>query len=683
MIRRRIALIYWIIALALFTPGLAYAYIDPATTTYIIQIITALVVTVGVSLSIFLYRFKMISSKLKYSLYGLFSRREKSSTQVRDVKQAEYSLPAFAIAGTPEPPSKEDMEVLGEPTDMNFVELNTRSRITPGDRNYKGRIKAAIPVTLAICLSFILFGCLDLVAQNAQDMPFRIVEAVPVVLLFFTVVFVVLLFIVSLFRGRLYEIILSLGISLLIAGYIQGNFLNMGLGELTGDQIIWSLFFNKMIISTIVWLAIFIAVFLLYRFAKSAWRGAMVFVPILLILIQGVALVSVLNVGVENYGGPTGTLWNASSETLSVSGIDQASANKNAIIFVLDRLDEVYIEEIQEIDPTFFDKLDGFTKFEDNISYYVSTFPSVTSMLTGHRHFFDVPPTDYFDYAWANAAMMKEMSARDVDIRLFMSQGYAYDKIGQLEGIADNILMPIYDLDERIVLVKLLKLSGFRYAPMPLKRLFWISPTEFSDCVILTAEASPYLTNDFSFYRMLQSERIKATDTSASFRYYHLLGAHDPITMDENIMQSNTSTPARQGMGAFKIVYEYLDQLKELGLYDDATIIITGDHGLLHGDDVYRPALTGLFVKPSGSYGKPLEYNEAPVCPDELMATIMQGLFGDSGDYGPTYFDIKEGDAVTREYISDLKYYRIDGDGRDFSNWTFLETIDYRPELFD
>ena len=229
----------------------------------------------------------------------------------------------------------------------------------------------------------------------------------------------------------------------------------------------------------------------------------------------------------------------------------------------------------------------------------------------------------------------------------------------------------------------MLKLSGFRYAPMPLKRLFWLSPTEFADSVILTAEASPYLTNDFAFYSMLQTQRIKATDTPASFRYYHLLGTHDPIMMDENALRSSTSTPARQGMGAFKIVYEYLDQLKELGLYDDATIIITGDHGLLHGDDVYRPALTGLFVKPSGSYGKPLEYNDAPVSPAELLPTIMQGLFGDNEDFGPTYFDINEGDPVVREYISDLKYYRIDGDGRDFSNWTYLETIDYRPELFD
>jgi len=74
VIRRRIVLAYWIIALGFFTPGAVYAYIDPATTTYIIQIITALVVTVGVSLSIFLYRFRMASAKARYGLLGLIHR---------------------------------------------------------------------------------------------------------------------------------------------------------------------------------------------------------------------------------------------------------------------------------------------------------------------------------------------------------------------------------------------------------------------------------------------------------------------------------------------------------------------------------------------------------------------------------------------------------------------------------
>lgn len=35
-----------------------------------------------------------------------------------------------------------------------------------------------------------------------------------------------------------------------------------------------------------------------------------------------------------------------------------------------------------------------------------------------------------------------------------------------------------------------------------------------------------------------------------------------------------------QGTGSLKIVYEYLEQLRALGKYEDTTIIITADHGV-------------------------------------------------------------------------------------------------------
>jgi len=74
MIRRRIVLAYWVVAIGAFMPCAAHAYIDPATTTYIIQIMTALVVTLGISLSIFLYKFNMLSAKIKFGFYGVFYR---------------------------------------------------------------------------------------------------------------------------------------------------------------------------------------------------------------------------------------------------------------------------------------------------------------------------------------------------------------------------------------------------------------------------------------------------------------------------------------------------------------------------------------------------------------------------------------------------------------------------------
>jgi len=701
MIRRRIVLVYWIVAIGFFIPTAVYAYIDPATTTYIIQIITALVVTVGVSLSVFLYRFRMISAKIRYGVYAIFHRRRAAkdsvlndsvpnnvtgsiSSETPDMETFrpadQYTLPEYAIAGGANPPTVEEMEALGEPTDMECVERKNKNLNTPGKRNYGGRMRAAVLTLLAICLSFIFIGCIDLAAQNSIDMPFNITEAIPIILLCFAVCFAVMLFVVPLFRGMIFEILLSIALAVLIAGYIQGTFLNIGLGQLTGDEIVWSLYQTKMVTSTIFWICMFVAVFLLWRFAKGVWRGFTIFVPLLLIIIQGVALLSVLGAGGGNQNGVYGTEWGGSQETLSIAGEDQLATGNNTIIFLVDRLDEEYVNEIKQIDPAFFDKLDGFTQFDDNITYYCSTFPSVTSMLTGHKFYFDGPVADYFNSAWANAKMMQDMKAQGVDIKLYMARGYTYGNSDELKPYVSNILVPEYDFNARIALVKLLKLSAFRYAPMPAKEKFWMSPTEFADAITLTAEASPYITNDFAFHDMLTTQGLKVTNESGSFTYYHLLGTHDPVTMDENMQKSSNSTPARQGMGVFNIIYEYIDQMKALGLYDNATIIITGDHGILQGDYLNRPQLTGLFVKMAGSYGTPLALNHAPVCPDELAATVMTGMFGNADGFGPTYFDIKEGDPVTREYIMNLKDYIITGDGRDFANWDLVKILDNKSD---
>jgi len=631
----------------------------------------------------------MISSKVRYGLYGVFHRRHAATEtnrasrddSVQEISKANYVFPDFTMAGTAHPPSVEEMEALGEPTDMDCIEPKNKLYNTPGKRNYRGRMRAALLTSLAICLSFIFIGCIDLASQNAMDMPFSISEAVPIILFCFAVCFAIMLFVVPLFRGLIFEILLSIALAVLIAGYIQGTFLNIGLGQLTGDEIVWSLYQTKEVTSTIFWICMFVAMFLLWRFAKPVWRGFTIFVPLLLIVIQGVALLSVIGAGNGNQNGIYGTDWGGTQETLSIAGEDQVSSGKNTLIFLVDRLDDEYVNQIKQADPTFFDKLDGFTQFDDNITYYVSTFPSVAAMLTGNKYYFDGPVADYFDYAWSNARMLNALKANGVDIKLYMPRGYCYSSSDQLKPLVSNILVPDYDFNARIALVKLLKLSAFRYAPMPAKQTFWISPTEFSDAITLTAQSSPYITNDYGYRDMLMKEGLKKVDEpNGSFYYYHLLGTHDPITMDANMQNIGKSTTAQQGMGVFNIIYMYIDQMKALGVYDDATIIITGDHGIMQGDYLNRPQLTGLFVKMSGSYGTPLALSHAPVCPDELAATVMTGMYGNAEGYGPTYFDIKEGDQVTREYIMNLKDYIITGDGRDFANWNLARILDNKSD---
>jgi len=690
MIRRRIVLVYWVAAISLFTPGAAYAYIDPATTTYLIQIATALVVTIGVSLSIFLYRFRMISSKIKYLFYGVLYRlktkeREKSGGLDKGAaaEPKPYIPPVFSIPGAGTPP---EIESFSE--DIRESLTADRAAIASGKpggdgtapRTYTGKMRLTIPLALAFCFSFIVVGCLELAIQYAPEIPFRISVIAPVVLICFAALSALLILIVPGLKGQAFEILLVLGLAVLSAGYIQGNFLNKGIGELSGDTIIWGDLVPQFIASMICWAGCFVLVILIWKRARKAWRLALLVVPFLVILLQGVGFLSVI----YNYSdgnmlsekgkwASAGDFWRTADEALTTDRINEVSPDRNAIVIVLDRLDQEFIEEIAAEDPRFFDPLDGFTKFDDFITNYASTFPSVASYLTGHRYEYDVPRSEYYDYAWSNALFFRTLRDRGVDIRLYIERGQAYSDINQLGGLASNTFEGELGINKRIALVKLLKLSGYRFAPMPMKQLFWFSPTEFIDTLELTDKTAPYITDDFRYYAELSENGLYVSEEyRKSLIYIHLQGSHPPYRMDENIQYIQKSTYIQQTKGAFKIVYEYLDQLRALGLYEDATIVIMGDHGNYLGRELTRPAHTGLMVKPAGSAGTPPRISHAPVSPDQLHATLMEGLFGDSQGFGDTFFDINEGDDVIREYDVTFWRYIIKGDGRDFSNWYFL-----------
>ena len=746
MKRLRIALLYWVIALVFFTPGAVYAYIDPATTTYIIQIMTALVVTIGVSLSVFLYRFRMVSAKIRYGLYGLLYRlrrgggipssagllrsarndetkgdetkgdvpcvlpeaegpsalpssagllrsarndeggdvapggglpssagllRYARNDEGGDFAQTEYTLPGYAIPGAAHPPTDEEMARLGEPAGLEKIPQKA-APVDPGKRNFAGRAKAVIPASLALSLSFILISCTESIVQNPADITFALSKVMPVLVLATVVCFVFLSVIVPLFRGRAFMILASLVVAVLIGGYMQSLFFNRNLGELTGDAIEWGLYKGSMAGNALFWAAVFVLVFLLLSFVKATHPVILVFIPILIVFIQIVGLASAMAGNTQGERGSITGYWEESRERLTFQGFLDLASEKNTIIIILDRFDQNLYDMVAAENPGFFDGLDGFTMFDDNLSLAAKTFPAATEMLTLYRFRWDRSDSDYFASAWENRNFLDELAGRGVDVRLYTVFGYTYDKAEQLKGVASNMAEVEEVVNSRIALVKLLKLSAFRHAPMPAKPLFWLSSDEFNHAIEYTGDTMPYLNNDFAFYDSLVNRRLSVAGDREAFTLYHLNGPHPPLVMDENVQVVENSSYEQQTIGSMKIVYEYLGQLKELGLYEQSTIIIMADHGIPEDNELTQPVHAAFFIKPSGSAGTPLSVNHAPVSHEQLPGTVLESFFGDTLGFPPGYFDIPEDADVVREYNHKRYKYEVTGDGRDFANWRYL-----------
>ena len=143
--------------------------------------------------------------------------------------------------------------------------------------------------------------------------------------------------------------------------------------------------------------------------------------------------------------------------------------------------------------------------------------------------------------------------------------------------------------------------------------------------------------------------------------------------------------------------------MKEWGVYDDATIIITGDHGSAISDTKMLDGIrtTALFVKQSGSASGDVKRSSAQVCQDNLWATIFRSEgIKTKKDYGKSVFDIKEGDDQLRIYLwhmsvtekddeagTEKKYfiefeYKIMGSALDFENWVIARQTQYDRTMY-
>jgi len=727
----------------------AWAYIDPATTTYIIQVAAAIVITLGVSLSIFLYRFRIIITNLRVTLHALTSRLRNRDTKGKqqnpatisdtpsDAKSEENKTDAPGLPGASALLTEEEALAAGIldypiPVCKTYTALAYGSSSTEkiesdsapklestheaGDESRKkqsflGAIKAfghwlwddtrsrkqrwlpSILIAAATAMTYGIFSMTESVIANSSQLIFSFAEIIGPVLIFGLVIFAIVFLISLCFRGRIFDFMLCLALSLLVCGYIQSTVFNAELGELMGQSVGWTdLGVPNVIFNLLFWLAVFAIIFIFGLLRKEKirrffWRFAL-FAPSLLIAVQLVALFSILPpVNEWQTEQPSGT-----TQVLSVEGLYDVSSNGNVLIFIVDMLDEDFIHEILAVDPHFFDNLDGFTRFTNNVSVYNMTFPSVVNLITDVPYDPSIPSEDYIANAYTNQrSFITDIRSQGFHSSLYAEPPYVYTREKQLEGLADNLDDGVFGINYLRASLQLFRLTLLKNAPLALKFPFWLHPDilSYRSIGVKVSGADPYWGDDPLFYHKLVNDGLRLTN-EPQFTYYHLNGSHSPWIMDANAQYVEKGAPLlEQTMGCFHILNEYFEQMKRLGIYEDATIIITGDHPVHHTDGLLeKPMLVGLFVKPSGSAGTPLQYNNAPVSLANMRATCVEAAGGDPTPWGRTYFDVAEGERSERYYYNRYSFrtgqgswdyllakYRIVGDARDWNNWELVEQI--------
>lgn len=575
------------------------------------------------------------------------------------------------------------------------------------DRRFSERLLTSGAAVLAFVFTFIMFGPFELYIANISYLVFGIKQLLPPIIIAGIIILAVFTVLFALLRGKIFNAVVSIVIGITIAGYIQGNYINIDHGTLDGTGIVWQDFKWQMLVNLFVWVAIILVPVIFCYFSRDIWKSFVRIVSLVLVAMQVFGAVYLVIKSAHQINS------NISDDGyFECSEQFKVSKNKNTIVFLLDRMDKKYMDELLKRDPELCEKLSGFTYYKNFTGSYSRTFPSVAYLLSGVKYDYDIPSAEYMKKAMSESNFFGALQAAGYESRLYTDTQYVTGSVESFNGTVKNAKSTEGKAKPMKILSAMLNLSAYRYSPEAMKPYFHIYTDNIAQKYIFgNKDGSIYTVDDAEFYAAFRKKGITTEDNAGSFVFYHLQGAHDPFTMNEKgeavtlDYLNYEESMYKQIRGDFKMILSYIKQLKAAGVYDNTTIIITADHGRTGtapsleeatGENYGERVLT-LLIKEAGADTKqPLKTSMKQVCQANLHKTFLRSMGVNYEDDGVRAIeDIGEDEEITRYfYMSgsnslkasrdvNLITYEIKGDANDFSNWKRVKTEKMKFPFYD
>lgn len=558
-----------------------------------------------------------------------------------------------------------------------------------------------LPLTLAAAFAasgLLLFGPIQMYVANLTELWFPIIDVLWPSLIAFVLAWGALTAFGVVFKGwsgGYMSLLCGLGLAL----YVQGNFLPSDHGILNGQAIDWDAQGNAAALNAMIWAACIILPFAVRVFFPERHKTAVVYLSAGLILVQSVAAVMLcLTTDLTQTA--------AEGSYLSSEGLYEVSEEQNVVIFILDTFDQKFFQEVYAADPGVVDLLDGFTYFENATGPYPNTRAALPYLLTGQYYENEQPYAGYVEEAWRESAgYYQALRDEGFGVGIYTAMGAAVSDEAK-QGLIDNAVGSGLKVSSHVGLEKaMLQLTAMRFFPEALKRYVWASGDLFGNLRAGgDADASPFSEEeqDAVFYQGLVSQGLTAVE-GKRYRFIHLDGTHEPYTVLEDVSEVPEGTGASaltEARGCLNILKEYIRQLKELGVYDQTCLIVTGDHGF----SAQTKAVPILMVKGFQDSGA-FRYSDVPVSHSNVMATVMAELgLEDADRFGTSvfaaggapaerrrYLQYTLNDSYDKEYLPDMTEYQIlpDGNtaehfiltGKTYTPGGLVETDPYRYEV--
>lgn len=487
------------------------------------------------------------------------------------------------------------------------------------EANRKRALKHLLLPGVFFAVTMFIFAPLELYLGNIDEFWFRFSTLLPLLLAMAAAVILISALLLRILPGKASMVAETLIYIITLLLYIQGNYLTINHGTLNGAQIDWSQYSVKYIADGFLWLVVIVASLLLLAKLKGKILSAL---RVIALIVIGTQVITIGVVGIMGRGADD----HSHSVYLSKQGEYTVSSSGNTIVFLLDCFDAQVMMDLWEQEPETVEKtFRGFTFYHNMAGGATRTKYAMPYVFTGRTNTGEDSYSEYVRKASAASPFYMTLREGDYDARIYTNKIFVG---ADQSDVIQNFSSGLSEVSSKPGLcMDYMRLVAFRYFPNALERYFWMYSGEFEKWKSDKETGEYSYDDDIRFYQTLSKQGLSVATDKPCFRLYHLNGAHAPYIMDENCkaVPHEDDGEMRQALGCLKIIRAYNKQLKQLGLYKDANIIIMADHGFnRHSIHEQNPL---FMVKPAGKNKGfsiseiPLSYSSMP----QIFASAIRG----------------------------------------------------------
>ncbi len=298
------------------------------------------------------------------------------------------------------------------------------------------------------------------------------------------------------------------------------------------------------------------------------------------------------------------------------------ASRDNVVIVVVDCMSEFLLKKLLKKTPEIGAMFQDFTCFDGIVSGTIpQTIYAVPALLTGMEYSTQENTPWKGDHGeFIKLAYQSEKSLfknfREAGFRC-EAYPFALQAISYNRNLLDNVVQRTthtqsFHMFSGVFFLKMLPFfikTVISDSGLSLDHLF-VGPV---DEVVISSGDVPH---DIVFYRRLSTE-MKLGDCERELKYLHLQGAHGPLKTNEKLEATLDTNAERQLRGSLRNVELLLGNMKKLGIYDEALIVVTGDH-----TERYTPEMITLVKRPEEKHPA-LVFNSVSCRLSDLPGAIL------------------------------------------------------------